>query len=81
MDFRLVFSSIFLPSGRLFCSKSMYGKISSFFGLMSAAARTKNYSGAELEGVAKSAVSYALNRQLSMDDLHFILDLLYSLKS
>ncbi|KAG5546234.1 hypothetical protein RHGRI_018423 [Rhododendron griersonianum] len=33
------------------------------------AARTKNYSGAELEGVAKSAVSYALNRQLSMDDL------------
>ena len=34
-----------------------------------AAARTKNYSGAELEGVVKSAVSYALNRQLSMDDL------------
>lgn len=37
-----------------------------FFG---AAARTKNYSGAELEGVVKSAVSFALNRQLSMDDL------------
>jgi len=34
-----------------------------------ASARTKNYSGAELEGVAKSAVSFALNRQLSMDDL------------
>jgi len=34
-----------------------------------AAARTKNYSGAELEGVVKSAVSYALNRQLSLDDL------------
>nr|AGO67238.1 N-ethylmaleimide sensitive fusion protein [Silene vulgaris] len=33
------------------------------------AARTKNYSGAELEGVVKSAVSYALNRQLNMDDL------------
>lgn len=33
------------------------------------AARTKNYSGAELEGVVKSAVSFALNRQLSMDDL------------
>ncbi|THF96848.1 hypothetical protein TEA_022342 [Camellia sinensis var. sinensis] len=32
-------------------------------------ARTKNYSGAELEGVVKSAVSYALNRQLNMDDL------------
>uniref|UniRef100_A0A803MHD3 Vesicle-fusing ATPase n=1 Tax=Chenopodium quinoa TaxID=63459 RepID=A0A803MHD3_CHEQI len=34
------------------------------------AARTKNYSGAELEGVVKSAVSYALNRQLNMDDLN-----------
>lgn len=34
-----------------------------------AAARTKNYSGAELEGVVKSAVSYALNRQLNMEDL------------
>ncbi|KAK9705279.1 hypothetical protein RND81_07G044500 [Saponaria officinalis] len=33
------------------------------------AARTKNYSGAELEGVVKSAVSYAFNRQLNMDDL------------
>ncbi|GAB2229919.1 hypothetical protein Droror1_Dr00014175 [Drosera rotundifolia] len=33
------------------------------------AARTKNYSGAELEGVVKSAVSFALNRQLSVDDL------------
>ncbi|EPS64806.1 n-ethylmaleimide sensitive fusion protein, partial [Genlisea aurea] len=33
------------------------------------AARTKNFSGAELEGVVKSAVSFALNRQLSMDDL------------
>ncbi|KAK6154341.1 hypothetical protein DH2020_008589 [Rehmannia glutinosa] len=35
----------------------------------SSAARTKNYSGAELEGVVKSAVSYALNRQLNMEDL------------
>lgn len=33
------------------------------------AARTKNYSGAELEGVVKSAVSFALNRQLSLEDL------------
>ncbi|XP_042042305.1 vesicle-fusing ATPase-like [Salvia splendens] len=33
------------------------------------AAQTKNYSGAELEGVVKSAVSYALNRQLNMEDL------------
>lgn len=37
--------------------------------LQELAARTKNYSGAELEGVVKSAVSYALNRQTSMDDL------------
>lgn len=36
---------------------------------LNAAARTKNYSGAELEGVVKSAVSYALNRQLNMEDL------------
>lgn len=34
-----------------------------------AAARTKNYSGAGLEGAVKSATSYALNRQLSMYDL------------
>ncbi|OEL20380.1 Vesicle-fusing ATPase [Dichanthelium oligosanthes] len=38
------------------------------------AARTKNYSGAELEGVVKSAVSYALNRQVTMDDLTKPLD-------
>lgn len=37
--------------------------------LQEIAARTKNYSGAELEGVVKSAVSYALNRQLNMEDL------------
>ncbi|XP_050205034.1 vesicle-fusing ATPase [Mercurialis annua] len=37
--------------------------------LQELAARTKNYSGAELEGVVKSAVSFALNRQLSMEDL------------
>ncbi|KAL0814990.1 hypothetical protein Bca101_071433 [Brassica carinata] len=39
------------------------------FNLQELAARTKNYSGTELEGVVKSATSYALNRQLSMDDL------------
>ncbi|KAI4365131.1 hypothetical protein MLD38_021147 [Melastoma candidum] len=33
------------------------------------AARTKNYSGAEIEGVVRSAVSFALNRQISLDDL------------
>ncbi|XP_078427613.1 AAA-type ATPase family protein [Wolffia australiana] len=42
--------------------------------LQELAARTKNYSGAELEGVVKSAVSFALNRQISMDDLTKTLD-------
>ncbi|KAI3675396.1 hypothetical protein L1987_84986 [Smallanthus sonchifolius] len=42
--------------------------------LQELAARTKNYSGAELEGVVKSAVSYALNRQLSLDDLTKTID-------
>ena len=36
---------------------------------VSAAARTKNYSDGELEGVVKSAASYALNRLLSRHDL------------
>lgn len=44
------------------------------FDILAAAARTKNYSGAELEGVVKSAVSFALNRQISMDDLTKPLD-------
>lgn len=42
--------------------------------ILNEAARTKNYSGAELEGVVKSAVSYALNRQIKMDDLTKPLD-------
>ncbi|XP_077229727.1 AAA-type ATPase family protein [Tasmannia lanceolata] len=42
--------------------------------LLELAARTKNYSGAELEGVVKSAVSFALNRQISLDDLTKPLD-------
>ncbi|XXG77398.1 hypothetical protein AAC387_Pa08g1560 [Persea americana] len=42
--------------------------------LQELAARTKNYSGAELEGVVKSAVSFALNRQISLDDLTKTLD-------
>ncbi|XP_038988118.1 LOW QUALITY PROTEIN: vesicle-fusing ATPase-like, partial [Phoenix dactylifera] len=44
------------------------------YSYLDAAARTKNYSGAELEGVVKSAVSFALNRQISMDDLTKPLD-------
>ncbi|XP_058095397.1 vesicle-fusing ATPase [Magnolia sinica] len=42
--------------------------------LQELAARTKNFSGAELEGVVKSAVSFALNRQTSLDDLTKPLD-------
>ncbi|OAE30121.1 hypothetical protein AXG93_1112s1390 [Marchantia polymorpha subsp. ruderalis] len=38
------------------------------------AARTKNFSGAELEGLVKSAVSFALNRQVNFDDLNQSLD-------
>ncbi|KAJ3670985.1 hypothetical protein LUZ60_008411 [Juncus effusus] len=38
------------------------------------AARTKNYSGAELEGVVKCAGSYALHRQIDMTDLTKPLD-------
>ena len=44
-------------------------KVSELLKFILTAARTKNYSGAEIEGVVKSAVSYALNRQLSLDDL------------
>ena len=32
-------------------------------------ARTKNFSGAEIEGLVKSAVSFALNRQVDVSDL------------
>ncbi|KAI0523028.1 hypothetical protein KFK09_005418 [Dendrobium nobile] len=42
--------------------------------LQELAARTRNYSGAELEGVVKSAVSFAYNRQINMDDLTKPLD-------
>lgn len=33
------------------------------------AARTKNFSGAEIEGLVKSATSFALNRQVDVTDL------------
>jgi SpoVK/Ycf46/Vps4 family AAA+-type ATPase len=35
----------------------------------SLAAITKNFSGAEIEGLVKSATSFALNRQLDVNDL------------
>ncbi|KAJ7544161.1 hypothetical protein O6H91_09G066600 [Diphasiastrum complanatum] len=38
------------------------------------AVRTKNFSGAELEGLVKSAVSFGLNRQVNMADLSRPLD-------
>ena len=33
------------------------------------AARAKNFSGAEIEGLVKSATSFALNRQVDVSDL------------
>lgn len=38
------------------------------------AERTKNFSGAEIEGLVKSAASYALNRNVDINDLHKPLD-------
>jgi vesicle-fusing ATPase len=42
--------------------------------LASLAQRTKNFSGAELEGLVKSAASFALNRNVDINDLHKPLD-------
>ncbi|KAG0566790.1 hypothetical protein KC19_7G088100 [Ceratodon purpureus] len=48
-------------------------KENSFLGvdvdLETLAARTQNFSGAELEGLVKSATSFALNRQVDLEDL------------
>jgi hypothetical protein len=38
------------------------------------AAITKNFSGAEIEGLVKDAVAYALNRNVDFNDLHKPLD-------
>ncbi|GLI63735.1 hypothetical protein VaNZ11_006800 [Volvox africanus] len=38
--------------------------------LLSLAERTKNFSGAELEGLIKDATAYALNRNINLDDLN-----------
>ena len=38
------------------------------------AERTKNFSGAEIEGLVKSAASFALNRNVDVNDLHKPLD-------
>lgn len=42
--------------------------------LLKLAELTKNFSGAELEGLVKSAASYALNRNVDINDLHKPLD-------
>ena len=36
--------------------------------------RTKNFSGAEIEGLVKSATSFALNRQIDVNDLSKVID-------
>ncbi len=38
------------------------------------ATRTKNFSGAELEGLVKSAASFALNRQIDVNNLNKVID-------
>lgn len=38
------------------------------------ATRTKNFSGAELEGLVKSAASFALNRQIDVNNLNKVVD-------
>ncbi len=35
---------------------------------------TKNFSGAEIEGLVKDAAAYALNRNINFNDLHAALD-------
>ncbi len=42
--------------------------------LASLAERTKNFSGAELEGLVKDAAAFALNRNVDFNDLHKPLD-------
>jgi hypothetical protein len=42
--------------------------------LTSLAERTKNFSGAELEGLVKDAAAFALNRNVDFNDLHKPLD-------
>ena len=37
--------------------------------MLCSAAKTKNFSGAEIEGLVKSATSFALNRQVDVSDL------------
>eukprot|EP00192_Tetraselmis_astigmatica_P006746 CAMPEP_0117653924 /NCGR_PEP_ID=MMETSP0804-20121206/3461_1 /TAXON_ID=1074897 /ORGANISM="Tetraselmis astigmatica, Strain CCMP880" /LENGTH=722 /DNA_ID=CAMNT_0005460153 /DNA_START=175 /DNA_END=2343 /DNA_ORIENTATION=- len=52
--------------------------VNSFLGrdvdLLDLAARTKNFSGAEIEGLVKSAVSFALHRQVNFGDLSTPID-------
>lgn len=36
---------------------------------LACAAKTKNFSGAEIQGLVKSAISWALNRQIDAGDL------------
>lgn len=45
--------------------------MTAFMDLRSAASaeNTKNFSGAEIQGLVKSAISFALNRQINMSDL------------
>ncbi|KAG6470387.1 hypothetical protein ZIOFF_071456 [Zingiber officinale] len=69
----VAFSNYFQHVESLSLHPSGAGRISHLNAVI-LAARTKNYSGAELEGVVRSVVSYALNRHISFDDLTKPLD-------
>ncbi|KAH8942151.1 hypothetical protein BDL97_14G083500 [Sphagnum fallax] len=62
-------------SEQLYCCYSLANVISirlpwmRLVAMSSPASKTKNFSGAELEGLVKSATSFALNRQVSAADL------------
>ena len=69
------FILLFLPNCCPACAQIHTGRMSenSFLGrdvdLFELAQRCRNFSGAEIEGLVKSAASFALNRQVDLSDL------------
>ena len=69
------FPFFFSPYGGPACAQIHTGRMSenSFLGrdvdLFELAQRCRNFSGAEIEGLVKSAASFALNRQVDLSDL------------
>ncbi|KAF1744903.1 LOW QUALITY PROTEIN: hypothetical protein MXB_2988, partial [Myxobolus squamalis] len=75
ISFSLIFTSLGLPDegGRLqilnihTCNLKKYEKLGKNVDLPKLAHNTKNYSGAEIEGLVKAATSIAMNRAVKMD--------------